>query len=390
MDGFGASPEELLHRAGVRQERSAPPPPRPGTPCGRLRLLNLSDCAATKRWGYIVKGVFAPGDLIVLFGPPGTGKSALAPYIAHAVAAGRRVFGRRVRRGPVLYIAAEDGAGMRMRAVALRGVHGDAPGLWIVAEPVDLSAGAPGDPPDLEEIRAAARRVGAVLVIVDTLAMAFPGLRENEAEDMGRAVRVLRELGRPERDDQPWIAVMAVHHGTKEGGRGPRGHSVLNGAADVTLEIVPPPAACEPRLVVFGKNRNGPADATLAFTVRGERIGTDEDGEAETAPIAEEAAHEAPTGPAQPPMAKRALRMLADLIAREGKPLPVGAGFPAGLSGIPEGRWWGECHTRRLSAATKEAERERAIRREIQRLYTAGAAAVRDGLVWVCHPERDA
>ena len=62
---------------------------------------------------------------------------------------------------------------------------------------------------------------------------------------------------------------MAVHHGTKEGGRGPRGHSVLNGAADVTLEVVPPQAPGEPRSVVFGKNRVLPHSPCCGWSFRG-------------------------------------------------------------------------------------------------------------------------
>ncbi len=118
-----------------------------------LRLLTLADCAAAPRRRYLVKGLLAPGDLAVMFGPPGAGKSVLAPLLAHAIATGRSVFGRRVRKGTVLYIAAEDGAGMKMRAAALRAVHGDTGELRIVADPVDLEGDGQADPPERDRAR---------------------------------------------------------------------------------------------------------------------------------------------------------------------------------------------------------------------------------------------
>ncbi len=54
-------------------------------------------------------------------------------------------------------------------------------------------------------------------------------------------------------------------------------------------------ASGQPRTVRFDKNRNGPSDASLAFSVRVERLGEDEDGDPVTAAIAEEAVADANT-----------------------------------------------------------------------------------------------
>lgn len=301
-----------------------------------LHLLTLADCAAAPRRGYLVKGLLAPGDLAVMFGPPGAGKSVLAPLLAHAIATGRSVFGRRVRMGPVLYIAAEDGSGMKMRAAALRAVHGDTHELRIVAEQVDLEGDGAADPPDLALIVAAADRIGAVLIVLDTLARAFPGLDENDGRSMGRAVRVLRALCTEHR------AVLAVHHGAKagssnsNGGATPRGHGVLNGDADVTLRIDVPEDGEAPRTVHLGKNRNGTTLASMAFTIRGQELGTDEDGDPITAPVAVEVDGNASTsGPSARQKAEARLNDSAALLLRELRDLAIGAKLVVPESGMP-------------------------------------------------------
>src|SRR6266568_4446716 len=86
---------------------------------GRLVLLTPADCAVAKHRPYVAKGLIGEGDLALIIGQPGAGKSVLGPHMAYAVAQGRAIFGRRVRQGRVLYIAAEDGPGMRIRTRAL-------------------------------------------------------------------------------------------------------------------------------------------------------------------------------------------------------------------------------------------------------------------------------
>jgi hypothetical protein len=263
-------PIDLAEVAGAAQEKPARE---------RFAVVNLADFDVGKGRGYIIKTLVAPGDVAILFGPPGAGKSVIAPYLAHAVGAGREVFGRRVRQVPVLYVAAEDGRGLEMRAVALRGAYGPSPGFNAIFDAPDLL-----DPKHMVRIQDAARSVGAGLIVLDTLARAFAGLDENDARSMGLAVRALRDLTEP-----TGAAVIAVHHGAKDKGATPRGHGVLNGDADVTLRIEVPDDAHDPtRVVHFGKNRNGPTHHVIAFNIRAETLGMDEDGDAITAPIAEE------------------------------------------------------------------------------------------------------
>jgi hypothetical protein len=242
----------------------------------RHRLLTPADIADEPTRPYVIKGLIARGDHAVIMGQPGSGKSVLAPHLAYAVAQGRQVLGRRVKSGTVLYISAEDPHGMKGRVRALMRRHGDAPSFYLFPAAPDLT-----NPDDLAEIVQHVETIRPVLIVLDTLARAFPGLRENEAEDMGRVVKVARDLA-----DICGSAVVTVHHVAKDAGTTPRGHGCLNGDLDITVLIEG--TGREVRAVRLGKNRNGPSDATFAFEIDVEELGTDEDGDPITAPVAGE------------------------------------------------------------------------------------------------------
>lgn len=243
----------------------------------RLSFLSPSDCEAAPSRGYVLKGFLAPGDVGCIVGAPGAGKSLLAPFLGYAVAQGREVFGMRAKGGGVFYVAAEDPHGMRGRIKALKATHGDAQGFQLVAGVSDLLA---PESPDLAALLEAVKARRPALIFLDTLAMAFPGLEENSAEGMGRVVAAARAL-------TAWgAAVVLIHHDTKDQMQGlPRGHSLLNGALDVALHI----KRDESSGVIRGrltKNRNGPCDKDLAFTIATVDGGQDEDGDEIRLPFA--------------------------------------------------------------------------------------------------------
>lgn len=158
---------------------------------------------------------------------------------------------------------------MRARMIALREREGDAPDLRLVSGVSDLLSKGSAH---LKALREAAEQQRPALIIIDTLAMAFPGLEENSAEGMGRVVAAARSLTK-------WgAAVILIHHDTKDGAQGlPRGHSLLNGALDMSLRLV----RGDDHIIrgQLTKNRNGPCDLDLAFRIEVDVIGQDEDGE---------------------------------------------------------------------------------------------------------------
>lgn len=251
-----------------------PEKPKPST----LTFLTPDDCESAPSRGYLIKGLFAPGDVACIFGAPGAGKSLIAPFLGYMVAQGQEAFQMRTKAGGVFYVAAEDSHGMRGRVKALKRAHGSAQAFRLVEGVSQLLTANPKDrAPDLLALVEAVKAERPALIFIDTLAMAFPGLEENSAEAMGRVVAVSRLLTR-------WgAAVVLIHHDTKSEGGTPRGHSILNGALDVALHVKRDDEAG----IIRGKltkNRNGTCDRDIAFTIATENGGTDEDGEPITLP----------------------------------------------------------------------------------------------------------
>lgn len=242
----------------------------------------LDDCAAAASRPYVIKGLIGEGDVGCLVGAPGAGKSVLAPALAHAVAQGREIYGRKVKQGKVFYVAAEDQRGMMGRLTALRDAYGPTPDLVMLGGVSDLLNPEAGKKWS-RHARNLAKRVQAErprMVVIDTLAMSFPGLEENSAEGMGRVMAVAHALAK-------WgAAVLLIHHDTKMGDGLPRGHSLLNGALDVSIHVKAKSGG-----VVVGtltKNRNGPCNVELAYRIDSAQVGVDMDGDPVTVPIWQE------------------------------------------------------------------------------------------------------
>jgi KaiC/GvpD/RAD55 family RecA-like ATPase len=318
-----------------------------------LTFLKPSECSASDARRYVVKGLVAEGDVACIVGAPGVGKSLLGPRLGYAVAQGEDIFGMRVRQGGVLYVAAEDQHGMRGRVAALRREHGEADDFALVAGVSDLLNKGSEHPKRLREAVKARR---PSLIVIDTLAMAFPGLEENSAEGMGRVVAVARSLTK-------WgAAVILIHHDTKDGQQGlPRGHSLLNGALDVALHLTASDGIVRAKLT---KNRNGSTERDIAFTIATQTLGLDEDGDAITAAVC----HELDPGSAPDrnerltPRAKAALRILSDLADSEGVEINR-------RRGVTKDRWRAACiDSGELSDSDKPRSHETAFGRALRLL----------------------
>jgi hypothetical protein len=245
--------------------------------CGPY-LLTPSQCASEPIRPYVVKGLLSRGDHGAVIGLPGAGKSALIPYLGYRTSLGLDFFGHRTRAVPVLYLAAEDGSGMKQRVRALYERMGDSPNFYLQPVPVDFLNGASGDVAAVEKL---VLQIRPGLIIVDTIARAFPGLKENDPDQMGNVVRVARSF-----TTHCESAVLSIHHPPKDG-ETPRGHSVLNGDLDVTLFLEGTGSGT--RSVKMGKNRSGPSDLTFSFALAIHTLvgAADEDGDPITAPVAE-------------------------------------------------------------------------------------------------------
>lgn len=262
-DLLGGNDDEALDLTGNAEK-----------PKAALRFLTPSDCEAAPAREYLIKGFLSRGDVGAVVGAPGAGKSLIAPYLGYMVAQGEQAFGMRTKKGGVFYVAAEDPHGMRGRIKALRKQHGDAEGFHLVEGVSDLLS---KESPDMAALLSAAKEQRPALIVIDTLALAFPGLEENDAAAMGRVIAVTRALTK-------WgAAVLLVHHDAKSGDGLPRGHSSLNGNLDVTMNVKFDAAAGVVR-GELGKNKNGSRERDIAFKIAVEQAGTDEDGDPITLP----------------------------------------------------------------------------------------------------------
>lgn len=346
----------LADQHGPAWRRKAVAPPE----ASRLQLFTPAECMDAPARGYVIKRLLAPGDVACVFGAPGGGKSTLAPYLGYQVARGEHAFGLRTKAGTVLYVAAEDAHGMKNRVKALRLQLGDADRFYVVDGVSDLL-----DPqsPDLAALRSIVDDKQPSLIFIDTLAMSFRDLEENDAASMNKVVAIARSL------TEQGAAVVLIHHGTKAEGSTPRGHSVLNGALDVAVQLLPPDSdgIIRGRL---SKNRNGPCDLDIAFRVASEELGRDEDGDPITAAIVDALpAGSVPRGKPLPVAHREALAMLVDLES-DGP--------------VTEDAWRDACiDSRRVSQSEERDSRKKAFNRAKTGLHRAGAIRLSDDRVSV-------
>jgi len=331
---------------------------------GGLPYLTPGQCADLPARDYVVKRLIAPGQIGCIFGEPGAGKSLIAPRLAYEIAQGEPTFGLRTKAGPVFYVACEDQEGMAGRVAALHIELGDADTFHLFNTVGDLFS--PGvikgkGSADLEALRKAARQIRPQLIVIDTLAMAMPGLEENDAAGMNRVVQIGKRLAKF------GAAIIFVHHGTKAEGNTPRGHSVFNGALDFSVMV----KSADSNGIVRGmirKNRNGPPDLDIAFKIGSHRVGKDIDGEPVDAPICM---------PCDPSQADDKVKLTVAERAAHSLFLEMAADGPVG-----EAEWrkraTDEYH---VSASDDRDNRRRAVTRTFKGLLKKGKIATANGLL---------
>ena len=195
-------------------------------------VRSFQDMLAQQPPQWLIAGWLAPGDIGMLYGTPGTGKTFVALDIAISAVLGKAAGGGQwaiPRPLRVAYATSEglSGLGGRLRAIGQRrGLLGmELPGLAICAQlPQLFSAGDDGAVAWATAVQAAA--VQPDIVILDTLHGATAGADENSARDMGVVLGSVRYIR-----DALGCAVLLVHHANKAGGY--RGSSALHGAVDL-------------------------------------------------------------------------------------------------------------------------------------------------------------
>lgn len=220
--------------ASIAQQMTAVdsmPPGDTGSMIERLRsrLLTAAQVEALPPPSYLLDGIIVENSLGMIYGKWGAYKSVTALDWSASISTGAWWFGRRVRQGPVLYVAAEGLAGMgkRLRAWRIHRRIYDLPNLHFVRGAVPLLS-----LPDVIALRTVALEINPILIVVDTLSRSMAGGDENKPRDMSMLVDNITNL-----QEATGAAVWVVHHDTKAEGSSGRGHSSLPGAMDTIVEV---------------------------------------------------------------------------------------------------------------------------------------------------------
>jgi RecA-family ATPase len=215
----------------------------PWFPAGELLGLETGE----ERW--LVDRLIPAETINMLVGNPGTGKSLLVIDLCCCIATGMPFLGRDVRRGKVMYLAAEDGwrrVSKRLRAWADgQMVPPDAlDGFYVLPSALQIAAGEGyGDQSEAmqaawDQLQEDVEAIDPVLVVLDPLVELHAGLDENKATEMAPLMKTLRRLVRG-RDR----ALILTHH-DKKGVTEPnvyssRGSGALPGGMDGSYYLAP-------------------------------------------------------------------------------------------------------------------------------------------------------
>jgi hypothetical protein len=243
---------------------------------GKYPIISALDFMNRPPTDWLIKNVLPRAEIGVLYGASGSGKSFVALDFAITVALGSRWRGHRVKKGHVLYIAAEGAGGLGARISAYQQGR-----FLFYEEEVDcigklgIIAAAPDFllKDDIDEVLRAIKAAGpANLVIVDTFAQVTPGANENSAEGIGKALAHGKAIHKA-----TGALVLFVHHSGKDQSRGARGWSGIRAAADVEIEVCKNDDGVG--LIQVTKMKDGRDDGYWGFALEQVTLGFDADGD---------------------------------------------------------------------------------------------------------------
>ena len=250
------------------------------SPMGRrvplMSLQALQQASEAVRWQ--VKHVIPADSIGMLFGGSGTFKSFIALDAALHVAHGLPWMGRKTTAGPVIYIAAEGGAGLWQRINAwhrARNLHSAQAPVYVVPVALDLTT-------EAWRVVEAAQIAGVepAMVVVDTLSQTYAG-EENSANEMAA---YLRELGG--RFRALWhCSVLLIHHSGHQASERPRGSSAIRANLDYLLGVHRDEKEMLATVSCI-KQKDGELFDDAVFKLTVHELGFDEDGDKITSLVA--------------------------------------------------------------------------------------------------------
>lgn len=241
---------------------------------GSVESIDFSEDYEEVKW--LLKGIIPAVSAGTILGPSNCGKTFAAFDLAACFARGIPWYGKRCRKGRVIYVIAEGATMLKLRIKAYRVEHNintaaELPISVVDAQPnllnkEDLAAFVQTQREDFknEEI---------VAVIFDTYAMCMIG-DENSSHDTGVMIRSLQHVSKALS-----CAAIAVHHTGKNADLGGRGHSSLKCAMDFEIIVKQKDENSPVRTIKSGKIKDGLDKFEHHFKLKRLVLGTDSDGD---------------------------------------------------------------------------------------------------------------
>jgi hypothetical protein len=204
------------------------------SPTRGLTLRYAPDFSLNNVPPQIVQGLLMQQSVALLYGPPNVGKSFVMLHLANCIATGTAFFGRKVKKGSVLYCALEGVGGFEKRGFAYQ--RRFEPGRNFAALLGHWSA---FDDSKVDEVIQAGRDVAVAsgaplrLVIVDTVSKVMAGHEENSNSEVSLFLTRMGHIA-----DALGATVLLVHHSGKDANAGARGGSAFKGNVDTEFELV--------------------------------------------------------------------------------------------------------------------------------------------------------
>jgi len=164
----------------------------------------------------VVGDIMLQGGFSIIHAPPKAGKSTLIRHLVISVGGGDGFRGMDTKQGTVLYYSLEESPLQVQTELARFGRRG---------LPVKLHVGRSEGGVEPEGLKARIERHKPVLVVLDTMLEALPGIED--LNDYAKAKPVISRMRAVARDTGAHIAV--VHHSRKSGG--PHGEAILGSTA---------------------------------------------------------------------------------------------------------------------------------------------------------------
>lgn len=233
-----------------------------------IKLWTLQEIQQRPWPEWIIRDILPRAELSMVYGPSGAGKSFVVLDMALAVARGAPWWGHDVRRGGVLWLAAEAFGSMKPRTKAYAQANEidiNAIDNFRVVEQFNLNS-----PETVTALIEAVKGLSLSLVVVDTLAAASGGANENSGEDMGAILDACRRIHYATN-----ASVLLIHHSGKNIELGARGWSGIRAAVQAELRVDYDPEQ-NTRCLTATKQRDGEDGVSFNFTLVPVVVGMDD------------------------------------------------------------------------------------------------------------------